>query len=290
MTREGLRRVLTAGAVVSSVLGALLAARASARCGVPEILPLCLGTIGLLAFFGLFWRARSGSLAARTCVWALIGGLLATAIVGVMSVLPWALVAGGLLLLAALLDRPEDGTERLAAAGSFVVFAALTFTVLYQSTIRWGIDEVRVPAQSSVTDFLSPIDYADAFRVEVPASVSPGGRGLATTLIRSLRPCWIEPPAQELLDSMDPSVGSDVGGWPIYGLSEDELVAGLNRSFIDLRLSILIMGSGADRSVVVSTIARFNNSLGRLYFVPVRLAHRIVLADAMRAIRANVEE
>ena len=221
---------------------------------------------------------------------ALMGGLLATAIVGVMSVLPWALVAGGLLLLAALLDRPADGTERLAAAGAFLVATALTFTVLYQSTIRWGIDEVELPEQSLVTESLSPIDYSDAFRVQVPVHPALDSEGLAGVLLRSLRPCWAGPPSQEYLDSMDPAVGSKIGDWPIYLSNENEIVAGLNRSFIDLRLSILLVHSDADRSVIVSTVARFNGWLGRLYFVPVRLGHRIVLADAMRRIQAHLSQ
>jgi len=289
-SRERVRRVLGVGTAVASIFGSLLAAWPAAGCGAPGIVLLCFGSVGVLAFLGLLWRGRSSSLPARICAWVLLGGMLATAMVGVMSVLPWALLAGGLLLLAALVDRPKGWPEGFAAAGSLVVGGTLTFTVLYQATVRWRIDEVEVPIQSSIRGFLSPIDYSDAFRVEAPPQASPGSRGMATILFRSLRPCWLRPPSEALLDSMDLTVGSTLGAWPIYWRGEDELVVGLNRSFIDLRLSILITGSGADRSVIVSTVARFNNWLGRLYFVPVRLGHRIVLADATRAIRGHLDE
>jgi len=290
LKRETMAGVLGAGVAISCILGSVFSARSSEKCGAPGILLVVFGALGALAFIGLLWHVRSRSVPARYSSWIVLGGILATAIVGVMSVLPWALLAGGLLLLAALLDVPRDPTGRIAALGLLSAGGLLAFIGLYQTTIRWGIDEVPVPAQSLVAESLSPIDYSDAFRVQVPTDATLDSAGRAEVLILSLRPCWVESPSREILDSLDPAVGSDLGHWPVYGSTENELVVGLDRSFIDLRLSLLMVHSDVERSVIVSTVARFNDWRGRLYFLPVRLAHRIVLADAMRRIQAYLRQ
>ncbi len=61
---------------------------------------------------------------------------------------------------------------------------------------------------------------------------------------------------------------------------------GLDRSFIDLRLSILLREEEASVSVIATTVARYNNWIGVVYFVPVRYGHQIVLADTMRKTKA----
>ncbi len=67
----------------------------------------------------------------------------------------------------------------------------------------------------------------------------------------------------EIKSSYD--VGDTIGPWPIFALSENELIAGRNNGHLDFRLSILrIKGEGAPR-VVVSTICSVHNLFGKLY-------------------------
>ena len=60
-------------------------------------------------------------------------------------------------------------------------------------------------------------------------------------------------------------VGEKIGVWPIFGLSEDEIVAGRNNKHMDFRLSVLKMPDGDGTSVVVSTICTVHNLAGKLY-------------------------
>lgn len=67
----------------------------------------------------------------------------------------------------------------------------------------------------------------------------------------------------EIKSSYD--VGDKIGPWPIFALSENELIAGRNNGHLDFRLSILrITGNGPPR-VVVSTICSVHNLFGKLY-------------------------
>jgi len=50
------------------------------------------------------------------------------------------------------------------------------------------------------------------------------------------------------------AVGEKIGVWPIFSLSEDEVVAGRNNKHMDFRLSVLKLSDGDRASVVVSTV------------------------------------
>jgi hypothetical protein len=60
-------------------------------------------------------------------------------------------------------------------------------------------------------------------------------------------------------------VGDKIGAWPIFSLSETELVAGRNNKHLDFRLSVLKVADGKSVSVVVSTICTVHNAFGKIY-------------------------
>ncbi|MDB5881673.1 MAG: hypothetical protein JWP43_1551 [Ramlibacter sp.] len=83
------------------------------------------------------------------------------------------------------------------------------------------------------------------------------------------------------------SVGDKIGVWPIFALSETELVAGRDNKHLDFRLSVVKEADGGHGSVVVSTVCRVNNVFGRIYLLLIIPFHRwgmqILLARAMAA-------
>ncbi len=60
-------------------------------------------------------------------------------------------------------------------------------------------------------------------------------------------------------------VGDTIGVWPIYALSETELVAGRDNKHLDFRLSVLKVMEGETASVVVSTLCTVHNRYGKVY-------------------------
>jgi hypothetical protein len=80
-----------------------------------------------------------------------------------------------------------------------------------------------------------------------------------------------------------------IGVWPIFGLSEDEIVAGRNNKHMDFRLSVLKMPDGDGTNVVVSTICTVHNLAGKLYLFFVIPFHRYgvrkLLVNALAALR-----
>lgn len=84
-------------------------------------------------------------------------------------------------------------------------------------------------------------------------------------------------------------VGEKIGVWPIFSLSEDEVVAGRNNKHLDFRVSVLKLPEGDGSSVVVSTVCKAHNRSGKLYLffvVPFhRYGVRTLMANALTARR-----
>ncbi len=84
-------------------------------------------------------------------------------------------------------------------------------------------------------------------------------------------------------------VGERIGVWPIFSLSENEVIAGRNNKHMDFRLSVLKVRDGDGTSVVVSTICMVHNLTGKLYLFFVVPFHRYgvrkLMANALAARR-----
>ena len=84
-------------------------------------------------------------------------------------------------------------------------------------------------------------------------------------------------------------VGEKIGVWPIFSLSENEVIAGRNNKHMDFRLSVLKVPDGDRTSVVVSTICTVHNLTGKLYLFFVVPFHgygvRKLMANALAARR-----
>ena len=60
-------------------------------------------------------------------------------------------------------------------------------------------------------------------------------------------------------------VGETIGVWPIFALSETELVAGRDNKHLDFRLSVLTETKDSVSSAVISTVCVVHNWFGRVY-------------------------
>ncbi len=82
-------------------------------------------------------------------------------------------------------------------------------------------------------------------------------------------------------------VGDTIGPWPIFALTENELIAGRDNRHLDFRLSVLkVTANGAPR-VFVSTICSVNHWSGKAYLFFIVPFHkwgvRKLMADAVAA-------
>jgi len=70
------------------------------------------------------------------------------------------------------------------------------------------------------------------------------------------------------------AVGEQIGAWPIFHLSETELVAGRDNGHLDFRVSVLKQPAERPTSLVVSTLCHRHNLFGAAYLQLVAPVHR----------------
>ena len=78
-------------------------------------------------------------------------------------------------------------------------------------------------------------------------------------------------------------VGEKIGGWPIFALSDRELIAGRDNTHLDFRLSILRVSEGDAERVVVSTVCVVHNVFGKVYLFVITPFHQWGICWLMRA-------
>jgi len=110
----------------------------------------------------------------------------------------------------------------------------------------------------------------------------------AALLLRNSLASWCGldvPSAQQVLrPEVRPryAVGDTIGVWPIFHLSDSELIAGRDNKHLDFRLSVLKQADDGTGSVVVSTVCQVHNLFGKLYLFFVVPFHRWGMQRLMR--------
>ena len=69
-------------------------------------------------------------------------------------------------------------------------------------------------------------------------------------------------------------VGDKIGPWPIFALSESELIAGRDNKHLDFRLSVLRLTDEKGVSAIVSTVCVVHNRFGKVYLFFIAPFHR----------------
>ena len=161
---------------------------------------------------------------------------------------------------------------------------------------------LKVPSESIIADGFGRVDYVDSYSV-------PVGRGESVdrlvTKIFCNGPAW----ADKLMALRDAVVGCfglktaskegeqvadfyEVGEraslFTVVSRNDHEIVMGEEDRHLVFRTSVLITGTSDASFVHVTTIVRFNNIWGRLYFLPVKPFHRLIVASSVSAVEEPV--
>jgi hypothetical protein len=165
---------------------------------------------------------------------------------------------------------------------------------------RIVVQEIDVPSTSLAMRSLPHLDFADAFRCQLPED-QPQNIDSVTRAIFLTMPQWVVQLLElrnvivrpfGLKTSIDavPSSnqeelqpGTAVGAFEILDRRQnEEIMLGEDDKHLDYRVSIQFEREEKKCWVVVSTVVKFNNWLGRAYFVPVRPVHKIIVPAMMR--------
>jgi Protein of unknown function (DUF2867) len=61
------------------------------------------------------------------------------------------------------------------------------------------------------------------------------------------------------------AVGDKIGPWPLFSLTENELVAGRDNKHLDFRLSVMKEKNAGATTTAISTVCTTHNAFGRVY-------------------------
>lgn len=162
------------------------------------------------------------------------------------------------------------------------------------------VQEIDVSSTSLAVRSLSHIDFADGFKCQLPEN-QPQNIDSVTRAIFLTMPQWItgllelrnqivRPLGLKTSMNAIPSIAQDelepgtaVGVFEVLerGL-DDEIVLGEDDKHLDYRVSVRLEREEEICWVIVSTVVKFNNWLGRAYFVPVRPVHKIIVPAMMK--------
>lgn len=267
---------------IISICGALVYFNSPASVGVITFLLVLLAVFGLLGLVATVLATREPGTKALFAVAIVCGALIALACNTVMSIgLLAGIAAFPLALSLIIISRSKKPRVRLVIL-TLGVSTVVSFGVMFSIVMTTELETVAPPDSSVILSSLPGHHYVDAFQVRLSSDERPNIRSVIEAFKVSLRPWWLEIPELGEIADIKIEPGAALGGWEVHEMSPSEIIIGLDRSYIDLRISLFIESVGEQFTVTATTVARYNNWQGRFYFLPVRFGHQIVLADTMR--------
>ena len=97
---------------------------------------------------------------------------------------------------------------------------------------------------------------------------------------------------QKASDTFKCEPGEQIGLFKVFGRTDDEVVLGEDDKHLNFRVSLFLDKSKDNKiqkRLTISTTVVFNNWLGRLYFLPVRPFHKIIVPTMLRGIIKHLE-
>ncbi len=89
---------------------------------------------------------------------------------------------------------------------------------------------------------------------------------------------------QALIESFECKIGDQLGLFKVMEKNANEIVFGEDNKHLDFRVSLFIDRIDKERNgkLIISTIVLFNNWLGRLYFLPVKQFHILIVPTILK--------
>ncbi|MDN3724264.1 DUF2867 domain-containing protein [Aequorivita sp. SDUM287046] len=97
---------------------------------------------------------------------------------------------------------------------------------------------------------------------------------------------------QKMLEDFKCEKGEQMGLFKVLDKTNGEIILGEDDKHLNFRISLLIVNQNQntiDKLLIITTAVKFNNWFGRLYFIPVRPFHKLIVPVMLKGIVRNVE-
>lgn len=84
--------------------------------------------------------------------------------------------------------------------------------------------------------------------------------------------------------------GEQIGLFKVFHKSENEVILGEDDKHLDFRVSLFLNKVDETKELTISTSVKFNNRFGKLYFVPVKPFHKLIVPTMLKGIIKEINK
>lgn len=98
---------------------------------------------------------------------------------------------------------------------------------------------------------------------------------------------------EKQLENFNCEPNQQIGLFKVFHRSENEVVIGEDDKHLDFRVSLFLRENGEaenGKELTISTLVKFNNWFGRLYFIPVKPFHKVIVPAMLKGIISNLNK
>ncbi|MHA7108610.1 DUF2867 domain-containing protein [Sunxiuqinia elliptica] len=164
----------------------------------------------------------------------------------------------------------------------------------------------KIPSRSLLKQDEASFHYIDSFQSQAVVDGEQNDIQHIAKLLLSSGPAWIDTlmairdqlvklvglktsdlhkAKQQELDELKFEPGEQLGIFKLYARSENELILGKDDKHLDFRVSLLLDRPNAEttqKKIAITTAVQFNNLFGRIYFVPVKPFHQLIVRRMLK--------
>ena len=175
------------------------------------------------------------------------------------------------------------------------------------------ITKTEIPQKSLLKTTNMAYDYIDSFQGQFNDKFQNSGTMEIGKSFFSSGPKWIDklfafrnrlaglfglktsgviPDRQKMIDDFKAEKGEQLGLFKVLDKTSNEIILGEDDKHLNFRVSLFIdkeNESETDKKLIISTTVKFNNWFGRLYFLPVRPFHKLIVPTMLKGIIKDIE-
>lgn len=174
------------------------------------------------------------------------------------------------------------------------------------------ISKTKIPKNSLLNSNNMTYDYIDSYQGQFIDKFQNIGTTEVGKLFFSSGPKWIDKlfifrnkvvrlfglktsrnvnDKQKILENFKGEKGEQIGLFKVFDKTEDEIIFGEDDKHLNFRVSLFIDKQNKyEYKLVISTTVKYINWFGRLYFLPVRPFHKIIVPTMLKGIIKNIEQ
>lgn len=175
------------------------------------------------------------------------------------------------------------------------------------------VNNMELPEQSILIKDEKRYDYIDSYQIEFvdKKNISPTEIGKAFFLSG---PKWVEKlfslrnkivglfglktsenttDRKKQLDDFKCEPGEQLGLFKVFSKTNNEVVLGEDDRHLNFRVSLLLgqlLNETEKKTLTITTTVHFNNWFGRLYFLPVKPFHKLIVPTMLKGIIKELEK